>query len=270
MSPQILGIISLLPAWLLVLFRITGIFVFAPVLGSRTIPPRIKALWALGMSFVIFPMLLSPSRPAAEFVMNIAANGLYLWAIAGMIAMELIIGIVIGYGASLPLLGFQVGGRVIDQQLGIGLAGIYNPELDEQSGITGEFFFLVGLSLFVLMNGHRVMVDILVRSFDVYPLGGFRFDGEMLTMIIGLLQMMFELAFRVAGPLLCIIFLMTIAMGFIARTVPQMNILSIGFPVRILIGFILVLGAIGSLAHIFLESMDETLNTLGAFIGVGG
>jgi len=270
MTPQVMGLVALLPAWLLVMFRITGIFIFAPVLGSRTIPVRIKALWTLGMSFVIFPMLLSPDRPAAVFVMDVAANGLYLWAIAGMVVMELLIGLVIGYGASLPLLGLQVGGRVIDQQLGIGLAGIFNPELDEQSGITGEFLFLVGLALFVLMNGHRAMVQVLVASFDTFPLGGFRFDGHALLMILGLLQVMFELAFRVAGPLLCIIFLETVALGFIARTVPQMNILSIGFPLRILVGFGVLIGAIAGIAHIFENATVQMLDVLLRFFGGNG
>ena len=269
MPSETLGLISLLPAWLLVLFRISGIFVFAPVLGSSTVPGRIKVLWAVGMSFVVFPMLLSPGRPAAGFVMDVAANGLYLWAIAGQIAGELLIGLVIGYGASLPLIGFQIGGRVIDQQLGIGLAGVFNPDLDDQSGITGEFLFLTALAIFVILGGHRMMVMVLVGSFDHVPLGVFSMTDGLLVLLVGLLQAMFDVALRVAGPLLCIIFLETVALGFIARTVPQMNILSVGFPLRILAGFALLVGAIAVQGEVLIDAIRFNLNSLTHFFTGG-
>ncbi len=257
-----------LPAWLLVLFRMTGIFFFAPVFGSRTVPAQVKVFLALGLSACVYPILLTPGRASAALVAPVLASGLELWSLVGTVATELLIGVVIGYGASLPLIGMQIGGRVVDQQMGLGLAGVLNPEFNEQTGVVSQFYFMTALAVFVILGGHRVMVAILVGSFGKVPLGGFTPDSGMMSLLVGLLGTIFDLALRVAGPLLCLIFLQTLAMGFIARTVPQMNILSIGFALRILVGAVLLIGAIGVENGVYIEVMRETLRRLSVFFAM--
>lgn len=263
------------PAFLLVLFRISGIFVISPVFGSRTIPARIKVLFAFGLAMCVYPAMapivgVSPVgtdvHDAAASILEQGTN-LSLWTLPAMIAMEISIGAVIGFGASLPMIGFQMSGRVVDQQLGLGLAGVFNPELDEQAGVIGQFYFMFALALFIIMGGHHVLLSILIGSFNTVPLGGFGASSDLLSMLLGLLAIMFELALRVAGPLLCLVFLETAAIGFIARTVPQMNILSIGFPVRILVGVGLLITAIGIEAEVYMDSVQRTLHELATFFG---
>jgi flagellar biosynthesis protein FliR len=256
-----------LPAWLLVLTRISGIFMLAPMFGSQAIPMRVKALLVFGLSLCVYPTLLDPARPSAALIAPVLNGGLSLWTLLPVAATELMIGLVIGYGASLPLMAMQIGGRVADQQLGFGLGGVFNPELDEQSGIVGEFYFIAALGIFILLGGHRAMMDTLVGSFQSVPLGGFRPNGQLLELLVGLLTAMFELTLRVAGPLLCLIFLETVAMGFIARTVPQMNILSIGFPLRILLGVAFLIAALATQGEAFVQSVQHTLRNLSAFFG---
>ncbi len=253
------------PAWLLVLFRLTGIFFFAPVLGSRTVPPKIKIFLAVGLSFCIYPILLEPGSPSAHLVVPVVESGLKLWSLITTVAVELLIGIVIGYGASLPLIGMQIGGRIIDQQMGLGLAGVLNPEFNEQTGVISEFYFILALSIFVILGGHRVMLAALVGSFSKIPLGGLAADGHLVDLLIGLMGTVFDLGLRVSGPLLCLIFLQTVAMGFIARTVPQMNILSIGFALRILVGIVLLIGTLNVISGVYIESVEGTLESLRMF-----
>ena len=248
-----------LPAWALVVFRLSGIFIFAPVFGSQAIPGRIKVLFALGLSFCVYPMLLGAGKGGVAAVLGSQLN---LWTLPAAVAMELLIGLVIGYAASLPLIGLQVGGRVIDQQLGLGLAGVLNPDFNEQTGIVSEILFVVTLAVFLILGGHRVLLLTLVGSFDRIPMGGFAADVRLLELMIGLLSTVFELGLRVAAPVLCLIFLETVAMGFIARTVPQMNILSVGFALRILMGGGLMVAAIGVTTRLGAESMGQTLGEL--------
>ena len=257
-----------LPAWLLVLFRLSGILVMAPMLGARAIPAQIRVLWAVGLSFCVYPMLLSVGRPAAELIAPILDRGLSLWMMVPAVATELLIGLIIGYGASLPMMGMQVSGRIVDQQLGMALGGVFNPEIDEQSGVLGHFYFLLALAIFIILGGHRAMLHALVGSFDTIPLGGFRPDLSLLDLLVGLLGSMFEIAIRVAAPLLCLIFLETLAMGFIIRTVPQINILSIGFPLRIIIGVALLVGSIGITGHVYMETMQRTLRAITLYLGL--
>ncbi len=254
--------------WLMVLFRITGIFVIAPVFGSRTIPARVKVFLALGLSFCVFPMLMeSDGQPASPVHASIVTNAFPLWMIIGAVAMELLVGIVIGYGASLPVLGMQVGGRVCDQQMGMAIGGVFNPEIDEESGVVSEFFFILALAVFLIAGGHRAMLSVLVGSFDTVPLGGFAPDGSLLDLVVGLVSSMFALAFRVAAPLLCIMFLQMVALGFIARTVPQMNILSIGFPLRILVGSAVLIGSVSMIVVVYRDALVEALRNVASFFG---
>ena len=171
--------------------------------------------------------------------------------------------------ASLPLIGVQLGGRVMDQQMGLGLAGVRNPEFDENTGIVSEFYFVLATAMFVILGGHLILFDILVGSFQHFPLGGFRIDTMVVGLLTALLTMIYEMAVRVAAPMLCLIFLETLAMGFIARTVPQMNILSVGFAIRILLGAVLLVMAIGIHGDVLLEVMQSVFAQLREIFGEG-
>lgn len=255
------------PAFLMVLFRITGVFVLAPVLGSPTIPMRVKVFLAVTLTLCVYPMVLT-SPASAPGLAHIAAGGLSLWTLGPLIGAELLIGYAVGYLASLPLAGVQSGGHLIDQQMGLGIAGLYNPELDEQGGVTSEIMFIGAMAVFVLLGGHRAMLSVLVGSFDRIPPGGM-LDADALAglthLAVGLLTVMFELALRVSAPLLCLIFIERMAMGFIARTVPQMNILSVGFAVNILTGLAVTAAAAGLALTAFGSAWLETLRRMSEF-----
>ncbi len=261
-------ILNHIPAWLLVLFRFTGIFIIAPMFGSATIPARIRIMLAVGLSICVYPMLLSPGRPSWGLIEPVISNGLSLWSLGGAVGMELMIGVIIGYGATLPIMGLQVAGNIADQQLGMSLGGLFNPELDEQGGIISEFFFIIAIMIFIILGGHRILITTLVASFNDVPLGGFKADGRMLDMIVALLGSMFHLGMRVAAPLLCLVFLETVAMGFIARTVPQLNILSIGFPLRILAGGGLLIVSIAAITNAYIDEVRHALRQIGIYFGV--
>ncbi len=261
-------ILAHIPAWLMVLFRLTGIFIFAPVLGSATIPRQVKVFLVLGLSLCVYPMLLEPGQASAATMGAFNARGLSLWAMVGQVAAELLIGLAIGYAASLPLVGMQVGGYIIDQQMGTGIAGVFNPELEDQTGMLGNLFFITAVAMFVILGGHRVMLLTLVGSFDLIPIGGFDGFAPLNDLIIGLLQFMVEMAVRIVAPLLCLMFLVTVAMGFIARTVPQMNILSVGFSVRIIVALVVLIAAITSMLGVFADSMTTMMRQIMAFFAL--
>ncbi len=263
------------PAFALVLFRLTGIFMVGPVFASQSIPARIKIFLALGLSFCVYPMLLEPTGmagapgyEAAQGVREIIVSGLSLWTLVFAVGSELMIGVVIGFGASLPIFGVQVGARVIDQQMGLGLAQVFNPEIGDNSGILDQIYFIMAMMIFLVLGGHRVMMEVLVGTFRTVPLGGYVPDGHLLDLVIGLSTSMLDLAMRVAGPLLCLIFLETVAMGFVARTVPQMNILSIGFPLRIVVGSAILVASVQTEAEVFTRMMGDALNQVGRYFGV--
>ncbi len=256
------------PAWLMVMFRLSGIFILAPMLGSTTIPRTVKVMLVVTLTFCIYPMLLDPNHKSAAMLAPIIDHGLSLWVLLPYVAMELLVGLVIGYCASLPLIGMQLGGDIIDKQIGIGFADLVNPETGEQSGVIANTLFMMALAIFIILGGHRIMLMVLVGSFDTVPIGGFSDFQGLVTMVLGMLTVAFHTGFRIAAPLLCLIFLETVAMGFIARTVPQLNIMSVGFTLRILNGIILLVAFIAIGAWVYVDEMLGMLEHLAFFFGV--
>ncbi|MBL4575488.1 MAG: flagellar biosynthetic protein FliR [Opitutaceae bacterium] len=254
-----------MPAWLMVMFRLSGIFILAPIFGSGTIPRIVKVMLVFSLTFCVYPMLLTSGRPSAATLGFVIDHGLSLWTLLPQVAMELMVGLIIGYCASMPLIGMQFGGDIIDKQIGIGFADIVNPESGEQSGVIANSLFMMGLAIFAILGGHRIMLMILVDSFDTVPLGGFRDFGGLVEMVQGMLAVVFQMAFRIAAPLLCLIFLQTVALGFIARTVPQLNIMSVGFTIRILNGITFLVAFISVAAWVYVDQLGVFLEELALF-----
>lgn len=248
MPESVNPILPHLPAFVLVLMRMTGLFVFAPLFGSNLVPARVKVMLALTLSVCVYP-LLPPQVPVTAAPMSLAFAG----------AGELLIGMAIGYGAALPLIAMQMAGRLMGQQLGLGFSELIDPTADEQDEPLSRLLYLVALALFLLMDGHHAVLAVLIGSYQNVPLGGYTMEGKLLHAMVGLLGSMLELAVRIAAPLLTLVFLETVTMGFLARTVPQLNILSVGFPLRIVLGLALLAVTLAAMAAAFAGSMRETM-----------
>lgn len=260
MPVDLTSILPYVPVWLMVLFRLTGIFVLAPVLGSSTVPRVVKVFLALGLSFAIWPMLWVD--PEASGNLAAAVQGLDLWSLGLLVGLELLIGYVIGFAVSLPLTGMQLGGHMIDQQMGLAAARLFNPEFNDQTGVTGQLLFMFALALFVAAGGLNVMLHTLAQTFRYIPLGGFASFDQVVHMVVGMLAIMFELGLRVAAPLLCLTFLVSVGMGFLMRTVPTFNILSVGFAIRILSSLVIMMMLIGAIAGAYGDMTNQILSVL--------
>lgn len=243
----------------LVIFRLASIFFFAPIFSSPVIPMQVKALLVLALAFCVYPVV-----PAQT-----GLNPTMLGITAG-IAGEIMIGLVIGYGASIPLAAMQLGGLLMGQQLGLGLGRVFNPDFDEEVDILGQILFLGAMMIFLMLNGHQALLGALVQSFKTIPLGGYDPGQGAVQLATGLLTAMFELAVRVAAPLLCLVFLETVALGFVSRTVPQLNLLNLGFPLRIIVGLGLTVASIAVMSQTLSDSMRQTLSTIFQLVSFGG
>jgi flagellar biosynthetic protein FliR len=229
--------------FLLVMFRLSGIFLLAPVFGSNAVPARVKALLSLVLAFCVYPLI------GELQVIELSIPTLVV-AVAG----ELTIGLAMGLCMTIPIVAMQVAGQMIGHQLVPG-PGVFNTDTLSEQTVIEQAFFLLALVIFLLMNGHYVLLEILVRTFEPggIPLGGYAPAAGVIGTVVALLQGGFELALRIAAPLLCLVFLQMIAMGFIARTVPQLNIFSLGFPLRIILGLALT----GSMLILIAEPLQQ-------------
>lgn len=224
MPLSLISLQLLLPSFLLVLFRVGGLTIAAPMFSSQTIPIRARAGLAFVIALMVFP-LVHPLTPAT----------LSLDAMVVTILGELLIGLIMGVAVGMLFVGARLAGLMIGQQAGIALGQVINPMMDGQSTIIGQLYFLVAMMVFLAVGGHRAMVSALLDTFQSIPPGSFRYNASMLGLIERLLTDAFILGIRLAGPALIALLLASLTMGVISRTIPQINVLTIGFAVRVFV-----------------------------------
>lgn len=244
---------------MLVICRIGGLALFGPVLGSSAVPLRIRIATVFLIGIVAYPILPAETVRFDEVSLSLAS-------LAPLAAREVLLGAVIGYIASLPLLAAQTGGLIMGQQIGLGFAQLYNPTIDDEGDVIGQLLFFMALAMFLISGGLDWMFMGVVRSFDHVPIGGFSADIGVLAMLNAMLLSSLELALRIAAPLLAIVFLETVAMGFIAKTVPQLNILSLGFPLRIIVGTAAIAMGLLVIADVCSDAIYECFSSLFAWL----
>lgn len=220
-------VLAQMQAFLLVFFRITGIFERTPIIGGGTIPRQVKIWLSFFVAALLFPIVVR-SNPVPIMPQSI---GVFAMAVLA----EFTLGLLIGMVGSILLVGIQLGGRKIDDQMGFSLANIVDPVTQLSVSITSQLVLFVATVLFVVMGGlNQVIIPILAGSFDVVPLIGFRLtEPLMLHMLEVVMPQVFVLAIVVAAPTIIVVFLSTIALGLMGKVVPEMNIFSFSFGVRV-------------------------------------
>lgn len=234
----------------LVVVRLTGLFIVSPLLGSSSIPLRAKALLAIALAAAVFPSLPEPVRFPPDVT---------LWAVLPLIGMELLVGFVIGAVASLPVLAAQMGGQLIGYQMGLSIAQSFNPELESNADVMGQLFFFAATAMFVSLGGADAMYSVLIGSFDLVPPGGLRPDGAPLELYLGVLASAMELMLRISAPVVVISMLVLLAMGFITKSMPALNILSVGFAMKIVASVAVLIPAVGIILSLSFGLQEDTV-----------
>ncbi len=241
---------------MMVVIRLTGLFIFTPLLSSGSVPFQFRALLAFMFALVIYP-----------FVPPMHLGGsLDLVQLVPLLFAELLIGAVIGLIASLPLLAVQMGGYLMGYQIGLSLAESFNPELDTNGSVTGDLLFYMAAFIFIGMGGLDILFATLAESFHTAPVGLFAAGDLPLDTLLAVLSCGFELAIRVATPVMLVVSMLMIAMGFVMKTMPQINIMSIGFAAQIIAGLTILLVSLSVIATIASDELYFMLESLGVWI----
>lgn len=227
--------------------RVATILVTVPVFGYTSIPMPVKAGLAFFVSLVLFPLI-----QAGDFVIP-----LELLPFVMMVLKEVIVGLIIGLATNFLFVGVQMAGELIGLDMGFGMVNIIDPTSGEHISIMGQFKYVVSLLLFLILNGHHFLLNALRSSFVAIPLGTANFTQLVTTQIIMLSTTIFKIALQLGGPILVVLFLTSFVMGIIARTVPQMNIFIIGFPLKISVGMIMVTVSLPMFMYVFGKLVDE-------------
>lgn len=210
-----------LPAYALVLFRLTGLMITAPIYSSALIPGRVKGAMVMVIAAMIFPLVRG--QAPADLTLGTA--------IAGGVG-ELMIGAIIGLTLTVMLSGAEVAGLIVGRQAGLAIANVFDPTLNQQVSVTGQVYAITMTFVFLIAGGHRATMAALLDTFEVVPLLSFRLDETFVVMLVQTLSAAFIMGIRIAGPVLIALFLLGTGLAFLSRTMPQLNILTVGFTLR--------------------------------------
>lgn len=254
LSSEIL--MSWLGSYLWALTRITALITAAPILGSRTIPVKVKLVIALAITILIVP--LAPKGPAVDPL-----------SVASLLVTinQVLIGALMGFSLQLVFAMFVIGGQVIAYQMGLGFSQMVDPGSGMQVPVVSQFYIIVLTLMFFSLDAHLVLLEILLSSFSLLPMGANLISVESFWSLIQWSSQMYAGAVRIALPAITSILLINLTFGVITRSAPQFNIFSIGFPVTILMGFFVIYMTLNTIAPHIQEQLDAAFGFLRYLIG---
>jgi|WetSurMetagenome_2_1015567.scaffolds.fasta_scaffold60969_2 flagellar biosynthesis protein FliR len=213
--------------FVIVLTRISGIMIAAPFFSNQLFPPHVRIAFTLMTAFV-----MAPSLPLNQIPAQLDLSG-----VAGLCIGEIAIGLVIGFVALCVFSGLQFAGQIVSFQLGFSLINLIDPQSNVESTVFSFFYNYIGLLLFLLINGHHWFLQAINESFSYIAVGGMQIHKPLVELIVQMSAHILVIGIRIAGPILAVTVISDMLIGIIGRTAPQINILVVGMPLKLLVGF---------------------------------
>ena len=230
---------SQLLAFILVLVRVSGIILTAPVFGSSSTPPQIKVVLSFMLALILYPFIphitVFPDRPDHYIL---------------LISSELLIGAV------------EFAGTIIGFQMGLAMANVLDPQSQEQISLVGRFKSVTATLIFLAMDGHLIFVQAMVRSYSILPPGGADINQPLIDKLIELSSSVFVIGLQIGAPLIVALFLANAISGLLARSVPRIQVFIVGFPLTIMLGLLFMLFGMPFFAqavHQMFEKLDNQI-----------
>ncbi len=242
----------------LVLARVAGLMLTAPVFGTAAVPIRIRALLAIGLAVLIVP---TQWHAAVQRPDNLVYYGLLLGG-------EAMIGACLGLGVLILIHGMTLAGEMIGQASGLAIADVFDPMLNESVPLFSRLLFLVGVAVFLCLGGHRMVMAGLLDTFRAIPPGSGGVDGSLGNVFVTLVGQSFALGVRAAAPAVTALLLATLILGLVGRTLPQANILSVGFGLNAMLAFAALGLTLGVAAWAFQDQIEPAMETILGGVGV--
>jgi flagellar biosynthetic protein FliR len=249
---QLSIVVNQLLVFVIVLTRVSGLVMTAPLFSGKFIPVKIRAFMAVALSVVV---TLAYGNQTLAVPDNLIELGLMMFS-------ELMVGATLGMGISILFVGLQVAGHMISTLSGMSIADSFNPASDSNDPLFGQLLFFVSLAVFCAIGGHRQMLGALLDTFQAMPAGHAAVDGSVVETMTTILSQAFSLGVRAAAPAVAALLLSTLVMGLISRTLPQLNIMAFGFGLNSMVTLAILAISIGTMAMLFQNQVEIALETL--------
>ena len=229
--------------------RVLAMLSVAPVFSMRAIPVRTKIGLALLVSVCSQAMLegqpvVSVNSPQA----------------LGAVAHQVMVGLALGFAVRLVFAAVELAGEIIGLQMGLNFASFFDPASGAQLSAVGRFFGNIALLLFVVINGHLLLIMAVVTSFERFPVDGNFLQAINSMRIFDMGSALFSSAFWIALPMMALLLFINLTMGIISRIAPQMNIYAVGFPVTLTVGLIGITATLPMLEQPLLNLLQRAID----------
>jgi len=227
--------------------RISSMMLAAPVFGARMMPVRIRVVMAMMISALTVPLL--PPVPAVDPVS---------FSAAGILLQQIIIGIAMGFIVQMVFQSLVIAGEAIASTMGLGFARMVDPANGVQVPVISQFFVVMATLLFVVLNGHLLLIQLVIRSFEIIPIAETGMSLPGIRAVVNWGSQMFIGGLMISLPAVTALLIVNISMGVITRAAPQLNIFAVGFPLMILLGFIFISATLPSIFSQFTQMLMDS------------
>ena len=229
-----------------------GLTFTAPLLGDREVPLQVRLFLAAAITFLVAPSQCCGPVPGL--------NGFFHYVL--LLAIDGLVGACLGWGMAILFHAMTVAGELIGHASGLSIAEVLDPNLEENVPLLSRILYLSALAVFLAIGGHRMVLAGLLDTFQAIPAGSGRLPGSLAEGVATLLTESFSLGLRAAAPAVTALLVATLAVGFVARTLPQLNVLAMGLGLNACLALAALAATVGIASWAFAEQFPVTLETL--------
>lgn len=233
------------------LLRIGAFYFAVPIIGARTVPARVRIVLTLFTAIMIAPVL--PSAPVVSFL---SAQAFV------MIIQEVLIGLALGFAMQVVMHVFVLAGQFMAMKMGLGFAAMNDPSSGVSVTILSQFYLLLSTLLFLSSNAHLVVLQLMIDSFTTFPIGGAGMNIAHFMTIVDMGSWLFSTGLLITLPLFTSLLIVNMSFGVMSRSAPQMNVFTVGFPITLIFGFILMWFTFANFLPVYFEIMEEGIGVL--------
>jgi flagellar biosynthesis protein FliR len=241
--------------FVLTLGRIGPLFVLAPLFSSRMLPPRARVVAALALAMGLSPLAMKGQELPTGAL-----------PFAGLMLKEVLVGLAFSFAIAGLFAAVSTAGTFLDTQIGFSFGSLVDPVNNQQSGLLAQVYGLVGTMVFVVIGGDAWVIRGLAKTYDVVGLTQLPDVGAMAAGAAHVFGNIFLAAIAVSAPVLLAVIITDAAFGVVSRVMPQLNVFAVGFPAKILVGFLLIGASLpfvaGWIGDQLTSSVSDALKTL--------
>ena len=232
--------------------RVLALFTTAPVFSQKAIPMRLK----VGLAFLI--ALCAQPTLGDQTVVSIASP-----QALGTLVQQIVVGLSVGFAVRLVMAAVEVAGEVVGLQMGLNFASFFDPTSNAQLSAVARFFGNIAMLLFVVINGHLMVLMAVVKSFDSFPVDGHFLQAVGRMRLHELGASLFASSLWIALPMIAMLLFVNLTLGIISRVAPQMNIYAVGFPVTLTVGLLGIAATLPMLEQPVMALLQQSMDLFG-------